>query len=84
MAKKGFNTTTRKNTILTEEEYKKLDSGASVVTRYLTTEFNLGSRQQIGERLIEAGWKPERLTPTGQPVADEKLYLKLNIYMKLN
>ena len=77
MAKKGFNTTTRKNTILTEEEYKKLDSGASVVTRYLTTEFNLGSRQQIGERLIEAGWKPERLTPTGQPVADEKTLSKI-------
>jgi DNA polymerase I-like protein with 3'-5' exonuclease and polymerase domains len=33
--------------------------------------FNPGSRQQIGEKLIELGWKPKKLTPTGQPIVDE-------------
>ena len=33
--------------------------------------FNPGSRKQIGERLIEKGWKPERFTETGQPIVDE-------------
>ena len=35
-------------------------------------EFNLGSRKQIGEYLKEFGWKPDRFTPTGQPIVDEK------------
>ena len=33
--------------------------------------FNPGSRKQIGERLIEKGWKPEKFTETGQPIVDE-------------
>lgn len=33
--------------------------------------FNPGSRKQIGERLIEKGWKPERYTENGQPIVDE-------------
>jgi len=33
--------------------------------------FNLGSRQQIGERLIREGWRPERFTEHGQPMVDE-------------
>jgi DNA polymerase I-like protein with 3'-5' exonuclease and polymerase domains len=33
--------------------------------------FNPGSRQQIGEKLIELGWKPKTFTPTGQPIVDE-------------
>ena len=33
--------------------------------------FNPASRQQIAERLIEAGWKPENYTDTGHPVVDE-------------
>jgi DNA polymerase I-like protein with 3'-5' exonuclease and polymerase domains len=33
--------------------------------------FNLGSRQQIGEYLKDFGWKPCKLTPTGQPIVDE-------------
>ena len=32
---------------------------------------NLGSRKQIGERLLELGWKPKKFTPTGQPIVDE-------------
>ena len=33
--------------------------------------FNPGSRQQIGEKLRELGWKPEDFTPTGHPIVDE-------------
>jgi DNA polymerase I len=33
--------------------------------------FNLGSRQQIGERLIREGWRPTRFTEQGQPMVDE-------------
>ena len=33
--------------------------------------FNPASRKQIGERLIQKGWKPRQFTPTGQPKVDE-------------
>lgn len=33
--------------------------------------FNPGSRKQIGERLQEKGWKPDKFTETGQPIVDE-------------
>jgi DNA polymerase I-like protein with 3'-5' exonuclease and polymerase domains len=33
--------------------------------------FNPGSRKQVGEKLIELGWKPEKFTETGQPQVDE-------------
>lgn len=33
--------------------------------------FNPGSRKQVGEKLIELGWKPTKFTETGQPVVDE-------------
>jgi len=36
-----------------------------------TIVFNPGSRQQIGEKLIELGWEPSTFTPTGQPIVDE-------------
>jgi DNA polymerase I-like protein with 3'-5' exonuclease and polymerase domains len=35
--------------------------------------FNPGSRQQIGERLKELGWKPKTFTPTGHPIVDESV-----------
>ena len=33
--------------------------------------FNPGSRKQVGEKLIELGWKPKEFTETGQPKVDE-------------
>jgi len=36
------------------------------------TEFNPSSRQQIAQRLLELGWKPTDLTPSGKPKVDEK------------
>ena len=36
-------------------------------------EFNLGSRQQIGERLMKLGWKPKKKTDKGHVIVDEKV-----------
>ena len=36
-----------------------------------TVTFNPGSRKQIGEKLIELGWKPKKFTETGLPQIDE-------------
>jgi len=59
---------------LTDDEYARclntLDF--SPFMRQSLQEFNLGSRKQIGEYLIDFGWKPDRFTPTGQPIVDEK------------
>ena len=59
---------------LTDEEYKEREYTDDITpfTRQKLQEFNLGSRKQIGEYLIEFGWKPKRFTPTGQPMVDEK------------
>ena len=42
-------------------------------------DFNPSSRQQIASRLIELGWVPTELTPTGQPKVDEKTLSNCNI-----
>jgi DNA polymerase I len=43
-----------------------------------TITFNPASRQQIGEKLIELGWKPKKFTPTGQPIVDEAVLVALD------
>ena len=43
-----------------------------------TITFNPASRQQIGEKLIELGWKPKKFTPTGQPIVDESVLVALD------
>ena len=65
---------------LTEEEYKDLSAKAAVsdarpISRYMVAEFNLGSRQQIGEYLQDFGWKPSKFTPNGRPQVDEPVLL---------
>ena len=59
---------------LTDEEYqeRKPTSCTRPFMRRKLQDFNLGSRKQIGEYLIEFGWKPKKFTPTGQPIVDEK------------
>ena len=59
---------------LTDDEYARCISTQNMnpFMRQSLQEFNLGSRKQIGEYLIDFGWKPERFTPTGQPIVDEK------------
>lgn len=70
--KTGYNHFTKKKTNLTKEEKEIVKSGCvTSLKRLLITEFNLGSRKQIGEYLIDFGWKPNRFTPTGQPIVDE-------------
>jgi len=59
---------------MTDDEYQDcLSTGdTKPFMRRKLEPFNLGSRKQIGEYLTEMGWKPERFTPTGQPIVDEK------------
>ena len=58
---------------LTEIEYSERVKTNNIkpFMRQELKEFNLGSRQQIGEYLKDFGWKPTRFTPTGQPIVDE-------------
>jgi len=55
---------------LTPDEYKEIEDSKKI-KRVIETEFNLGSRKQIGEYLQDFGWKPKKFTPTGQPIVDE-------------
>ena len=59
---------------LTDDEYNRCISTQNMnpFMRQQLVDFNLGSRKQIGEYLIDFGWKPDRFTPTGQPIVDEK------------
>lgn len=41
--------------------------------------FNPGSRQQIGEKLKELGWKPKEFTETGIPKIDETVLANVKI-----
>ena len=64
---------------LTDEEYNKCIKTQSVepFMRQKLVDFNLGSRKQIGEYLIDFGWKPVKFTPTGQPIVDEGTLKKI-------
>lgn len=46
---------------------------AGPFSRLELVEFNLGSRQQIGEYLQDFGWKPKEFTPNGNAIVDEKV-----------
>ncbi|MAJ58071.1 MAG: hypothetical protein CMI74_08455 [Candidatus Pelagibacter sp.] len=65
---------------LTKEEHEKLLKSGNYepFMRKKLVEFNLGSRKQIGEYLEDFGWKPEKFTPTGQPIVDEGTLKKIN------
>ena len=57
---------------LTDEELIKVKAtDYKPFMRQKWVEFNLASRKQIGEYLIDFGWKPKKFTPTGQPIVDE-------------
>ena len=64
---------------LTDIEYEERVStnDTSSFMRKQLKEFNLGSRQQIGQYLKDFGWKPRRFTPTGQPIVDEGTLKKI-------
>jgi len=65
---------------LTAEEYeaRKDTNNIDSFMRQELQEFNLGSRKQIGEYLIDFGWKPKRFTATGQPIVDEGTLKKIS------
>ena len=47
-------------------------------TKYIP--FNIGSRQQIADRLMELGWKPKEFTEkSGQPKISEEILDKINM-----
>jgi len=58
---------------LTDEEMRKClrSNNLKPFMRQKWVTFNLASRKQIGEYLIDFGWKPTKFTPTGQPIVDE-------------
>lgn len=68
---------------LTEDEFEAVNQKISLghplkpFMRKKLQPFNLGSRKQIGEYLMELGWKPNKHTPTGQPIIDEGTLKKI-------
>ena len=64
---------------LTDEEFERVSKTKNYepFMRKKFQQFNLGSRKQIGEYLTDFGWKPERFTPTGQPIIDETTLKKI-------
>ena len=62
---------------LNSDEYDALEAHDQVA-RINRTEFNLGSRKQIGEYLQKFGWKPSKFTPTGQPIVDESTLKRID------
>jgi DNA polymerase I-like protein with 3'-5' exonuclease and polymerase domains len=64
---------------LSEEEYndRLATNDTTPFMRKHLQEFNLGSRKQIGEYLIDFGWEPKKFTPTGQPIVDEGTLKKI-------
>ena len=62
---------------LNSDEYDALNE-KDEIARISRTEFNLGSRKQIGEYLKKFGWKPTKFTPTGQPIVDESTLKRID------
>ena len=64
---------------LTNEEMRKClrSNNQEPFMRQKWVTFNLASRKQIGEYLIDFGWKPIKFTPTGQPIVDESTLEKV-------
>ena len=60
-----------------DPEEKEAIKHTQKITRVIETDFNLGSRKQIGEYLKGVGWKPKTFTPTGQPIVDEGILNKI-------
>ncbi len=76
LSKMGIIQGSEKKSRLTQEEYEDLATKRKAV-RIEEVPFNLGSRKQIGEYLIDFGWKPKKFTPTGQPIVDESTLSKI-------
>lgn len=63
-----------------KRDNKRLGYVAGVpVTKYKTVVFNPGSRKHIIKKLLEAGWKPEEFTDSGDPKLDEDILEALDL-----
>ena len=60
-------------------EVERISEKTGKPLKAATVTFNPGSRKQIGEKLIELGWKPDTFTETGQPIVDEGVLSKVDI-----
>jgi DNA polymerase I-like protein with 3'-5' exonuclease and polymerase domains len=76
LSKMGLIQGSEKKSRLTQEEYEEIAIKRKAV-RIEEVPFNLGSRKQIGEYLIDFGWEPKKFTPTGQPIVDESTLSKI-------
>jgi DNA polymerase I-like protein with 3'-5' exonuclease and polymerase domains len=76
LSKMGLIEGSTKKSRLTQEEYEEIATKRKTV-RIEEVPFNLGSRKQIGEYLVDFGWKPKHFTPTGQPIVDESTLSKI-------
>jgi DNA polymerase I-like protein with 3'-5' exonuclease and polymerase domains len=76
LSKMGLIDGSTKKSRLTQKEYEEIATKRKTI-RIEEVPFNLGSRKQIGEYLIDFGWKPKRFTPTGQPIVDESTLSKI-------
>jgi hypothetical protein len=74
VAKTGsWDTPSGKGVRLTAEEHEYLSQPANFsTTRQSIMDFNISSRKQVGEYLIEFGWKPTEFTVHGRPIVNEK------------
>tara|TARA_Y100000015_G_scaffold27304_1_gene26473 strand:+ start:723 stop:2477 length:1755 start_codon:yes stop_codon:yes gene_type:complete len=76
LSKMGLIEGSTKKSRLTQEEYEEIATKRKTI-RIEEVPFNLGSRKQIGEYLVDFGWKPKNFTPTGQPIVDESTLSKI-------
>ncbi len=64
------------------EQWAKKEFSPTVIelktkTKYVP--FNIGSRYQIADRLIERGWKPNKYTDKGNVIVSEEILNKINM-----
>lgn len=68
-----LNTVTRRHTELAQQLIEAFGpTEVNLKTKTKLIPFNPNSRQQIGKRLMDRGWKPTKMTETGRPKVDEK------------
>jgi len=65
----GLNFVDSPDHIWTDRSIAGINTGWTSIIRWI--DFNLGSRQQIAERLSLKGWQPDRFTEKGNPIVDE-------------
>jgi len=65
----GLNFVDDPDHIWTDRSFDGIDTGWTSIIRW--SDFNLGSRKQIAERLSLVGWTPTRFTEKGSPIVDE-------------